>query len=96
MKKTIDYIKNKITVSEELKEKRKEFARIKKLILKSLESEPKTIPRIAEENDLPLEVVTFNLMTLRKYGEVETGEIDDMDEYFYYQAVKKKKDSEEE
>jgi predicted Rossmann fold nucleotide-binding protein DprA/Smf involved in DNA uptake len=95
MKKTIDYIKEKRTVSEELKEKRKEFARIKKLILKSLESEPKTIPQIAQENELPLDIVTFNLMTLRKYGDVETGEIDDMDEYYSYKVVKKKKDTEE-
>ena len=77
-------MKEKRTVSEELKEKRKEFARIKKLILKSLEDGPKTIPQIAELNDLPPDIVTFNLMTLRKYGEIETGEIDDMDEFFTY------------
>jgi predicted Rossmann fold nucleotide-binding protein DprA/Smf involved in DNA uptake len=96
MKKTIDHIKEKRTVSEELTKKRKEFTRIRKLILKSLETEPKTIPQIAQESELPLDVVTYNLMTLRKYGEIETGEIDDSDEYFYYQAVKKKKDTEEE
>ncbi len=90
MKKTIDHIKEKRTVSEELTKKRKEFTRIRKLILKSLETEPKTIPQIAQESELPLDVVTYNLMTLRKYGEIETGEIDDMDEYYYYQSVKKK------
>ncbi len=84
MEKTIDYIKKKRTVSEEVKEKRKEFARIKKLILKTLETEPKTIPQIAKETQLPSDVVTFNLMTLRKYGEVIAGDIDDMDEYFFY------------
>ena len=94
MKKTIDYIKEKRTVPEELTKKRKEYTRIRKLILKSLETEPKTIPQIARESELPLDVVTYNLMTLRKYGEIETGEIDDMDEYYYYQAVKKKKDTE--
>ncbi len=91
MKKTIDHIKEKRTVSEELTKKRKEFTGIRKLILKSLETEPKTIPQIAQESELPLDVVTYNLMTLRKYGEIETGEIDDMDEYYYYQSVKKKK-----
>ncbi|MFC2101353.1 hypothetical protein ACFLRZ_05940 [Bacteroidota bacterium] len=87
--KTIDIIKEKKTVSENAKEKRKEYAKIKKLILKSLESEPKTIPQIAEEIKLPLDVVTFNLMTLRKYNQIETGEIDDMDEYFQYKLKTK-------
>jgi len=91
MKKTIDHIKEKRTVSEELTKKRKEFTRIRKLILKSLETEPKTIPQIARESELPLDVVTYNLMTLRKYGEIEAGEIDDMDEYYYYKLVEKKK-----
>ena len=91
MEKTIDYIKQKRTVSEDVKEKRKEFARIKKLILKALETEPKSIPQIAQATKLPLDVVTYNLMTLRKYGDIETGEIDDMDEYFSYKLIQKKK-----
>jgi len=89
--KTIDIIKETRTVSEALKAKRKEFADIKKLILKSLESEPKTIPQISEEINLPSDIVMYYLMTLRKYGDVETGEIDDMDEYFYYKRKSKKK-----
>jgi len=87
--KTIDIIKEKRTVSEAVKEKRKEFTKIKKLILKALESEPKTIPQIAEEINLPLDIVTFNLMTLRKYNLIETGEIDDMDEFFQYKLKTK-------
>lgn len=87
--KTIDIIKKTRTVSEELKAKRKEYADIKKQILKSLEPEPKTIPQIAAEINLASDVVMYYLMTLRKYGEVETGEIDDMDEYFSYRAIKK-------
>jgi len=43
-----------------------------------------TIPELAAKTGLPLEIVTYNLMTLRKYGDVITGELDDMDEYFYY------------
>ena len=88
--KTIDIIKETRSVSEELKAKRKEFADIKKLILKSLESEPKTIPQIATEINLAPDVVMYYLMTLRKYGDIETDEIDDMDEYFNYRATKKK------
>ena len=86
--KTIDVIKKKRSVSDETKQKHKEYNRIKKLILKSLEPEAKTIPQIAAETELPLDVVTFYLMTLRKYGSIETGEIDDMDEYFFYKLKK--------
>lgn len=86
--KTIDIIKEKRTVSAEAKQNLKEYNKIKKLILKSLESEAKTIPQIAGETELPTDVVTFYLMTLRKYGSIETGEIDDMDEYFSYKLKK--------
>lgn len=87
--KTIDHIKKIRTVSDEVKAKRKEFNRIKKLIVKALDSEPKTIPQLAKEIDLSIDVITFHLMTLRKYGDVETGEIDDMDEYFFYKLKQK-------
>ena len=89
MKKTIDIIKQKRTVPEEVKEKRKEFVRIKKLILKALETGEKTIPQISKEIELPLEVVTYHLMSLRKFYEIDEGEIDDMDEYFFYKLKKK-------
>ena len=87
--KTIDHIKKIRTVSDEVKAKRKEFNRIKKLILKALEPGPKSIPQLAEEIELSIDVITFHLMTLRKYGDVETGEIDDMDEYFSYKLKQK-------
>ena len=87
--KTIDHIKKIRTVSDETKAKRKEFNRIKKLIIKALEPEPKTIPQLAKEIDLSIDVITFHLMTLRKYGDVVTGEIDDMDEYFFYKLKQK-------
>ncbi|MEA3445503.1 MAG: hypothetical protein U9R19_12355 [Bacteroidota bacterium] len=88
--KTINYIKEKRTVSEKVKESRKEFARIKKLIISALKDGPKSIPQIAKETGLQLDVVTYNLMTLRKYGEIEAGEIDDMDEFFIYELKQKK------
>ena len=88
--KTIDHIKKIRTVSDEVKAKRKEFNRIKKLILKALESGPKSIPQLAKDVDLSIDVITFHLMTLRKYGDIETGEIDDMDEYFFYKLKQKK------
>ncbi len=90
MKKTIDHIKQKRTVPGELKKSRKEDVRIKKLITKALKSEPRTIPRIAKETGLPAGVVTYHLMTLRKYGEIEVDRIDDMDEYFFYKLKAEK------
>ncbi|MCD4680596.1 MAG: hypothetical protein K8S00_09430 [Bacteroidales bacterium] len=88
-RKTINVIKEKRTVNPEVQEKRKEYVKLKKLILKALESGEKTIPQIAEEINIPIGDVTFTLMSLRKYGDVETGEIDDMDEYYFYNLKKK-------
>ena len=82
--KTIDQIKDKITVSPEIKEKQKEYRQIRKSILKNLEEGSKSIPDLAEAIGYPNDIVTFYLMTLRKYGEVEVDELDDMDEYFTY------------
>ena len=88
MGKTIDIIKQKRKVSESVKEKMKEFNRIKKLILKTLETEEKTIPQIAQETGLESDIVTYYLMTLQKYGSVEAGDVDDMGTYYFYKLKK--------
>lgn len=85
MGKTIDIIKKTRTVPDEVKEKRKEFVRIKKLIINALKEGPKSIPQIAKETSVPAFEITYHLMTLRKYREIITGELDDMDEYFSYE-----------
>jgi predicted transcriptional regulator len=87
--KTIKFIKEKRKVSENVKKNLKEFARIKKTIINVLKDGPKTIPQIADATGIADYTVTYYLMTLRKYGDVETGEIDDMDEYFFYQLKQK-------
>ena len=87
---TIDIIKKTRTVPDVVKENRKEFVRIKKLILNSLKEGPKTIPQIAKETSVPADQIIYHLMTLRKYREVVTGELDDMDEYFSYKLNNKK------
>ena len=84
MGKTIDIIKKKREVPDSVKENMKAFNKIKRLILKSLETEEKTIPQIAQEINLPPDVVTYHLMTLLKYGNVEAGEVDDLDEFYFY------------
>lgn len=88
MGKTIDIIKKKRKVSDSVKENMKAFNKIKRQILKSLETEEKTVPQIAQEIDLPLDVVTYHLMTLQKYGNIEAGEVDDMDEFYFYKLKK--------
>ena len=82
--KTIDIIKEKRTVPEHVKQRMKTFNKIKKTIKNSLKEGQKTIPEIAEATELPQDVVTYNLMTLIKYGDIIAGEIDEDDEYFYY------------
>ena len=85
-KKTVDEMKKKREVSAGLREKVKEFNRVKKLIIEELKTEPKTIPEIAEGSGLKKREVTYHLMSLMKYGQVEVDRMDDMDEYYYYRA----------
>jgi predicted Rossmann fold nucleotide-binding protein DprA/Smf involved in DNA uptake len=87
-KNTIKIIKEQRTVSEQAKERRKTYADIRKRLLKALEEGPMTIPELAGETGLSAHEVTYYLMTLRKYGEVVTGEVDDDDEYYYYELKK--------
>ncbi len=88
MGKTIDIIKQKRKVSESVKQNIKDFNAMKKKILATMEIEHKSIPQIAEELQLPLDVVTYHLMTLQKFGFIEVSELDDMDEYYFYNLKK--------
>ncbi len=82
--KTAKYLKEKRPVPKEVTEQLKSFTKRKKLLLNALKEGEKTVPQLAEELNLPKDEILFQLMTLQKYGFVVTGEIDDMDEYFYY------------
>lgn len=90
MKKTIDVMKEKRKVSQNVKDRIKAFNKLKKKILASLKEGDKTIPEIAGGIEDDIDAVTYNLMTLLKYGFIEAGEIDDDDEYFYYKLKNKK------
>ena len=90
MKKTIDVMKEKRKVSKQVRNNIKAFNKLKREILKSLEAGQKTIPEIAKEIESDIDVITYNLMTLIKYGFVEAGELDDDDEYYYYKLKIKK------
>ena len=81
---TISHMKEQREVPGAVRERMKEFRRIKRMILEALKPDPMTIPEIAEKTGLRKDIVTYNLMTLRKFGEIETDRVDDMDEYYYY------------
>jgi predicted transcriptional regulator len=83
--KTIQYIKEKRLVPLQNKEKLKAFNRMKKIILKALkEGNEMTIPQLSEKLNVSSSEMVFYLMSLLKYGFIETTRIDDMDEYYYY------------
>lgn len=88
MGKTIDIMKQKREVPESVKQNIKEFNAMKKKILATMQTEHKSVPQIAKELQLPLDAVTFHLMTLQKFGFVEVSELDDMDEYYFYKLKK--------
>ena len=90
--KTAKYLKEKRPVPKEVTEQLKYFTKIKKLLLNTLKEGDKTVHQLAEELKLPKDEVLFQLMSLLKYGFVVTGEMDDMDEYFYYKIKSNGKD----
>jgi len=89
MKRTVDEMKKKREVPQRVKDSIKAFTKLKKKILKTLEAGEKTIPEIAKEIDNDIEAITYNLMTLLKYGFIEAGDLDEDDEYYYYKLKNK-------
>ena len=57
-------------------------------INKSIKNEPKTVPEIAQEIDLPTHIVLWNLTALKKYGTVSESEMSG--EYFLYTNTEEK------
>jgi len=83
-KRTVLKMKEKRIVSQKVKDELKSFTQIKKKILKELKDKEMTVPELSKAIEMPENETLYYLMSLLKYGLVETGEIDDMDEYFYY------------
>jgi predicted ArsR family transcriptional regulator len=90
--KTAKFLKETRPIPKEVTEQLKYFTKTKKALLTALKEEHKTVPQLAKELGLPLQEVMFQLMSLLKYGFVETDEIDDNDEYFYYKIKSNGKD----
>jgi hypothetical protein len=82
--KTFKYLRDKQEVPQELKDKLKEFNRIKKAMLDALRESDLTILQLSEKLEMPRPDVVYYLMSLIKYGFVQSGKLDDMDEYFTY------------
>jgi predicted Rossmann fold nucleotide-binding protein DprA/Smf involved in DNA uptake len=86
--KTYKYLREKKEVPQAAKENMKQFSKIKKTILDSLRESDMTIDQLTKKINLPKDEVVFWVMSLMKYGHIQTGEIDDMDEYFSYKLKK--------
>lgn len=82
---TVTILKETRKASETGKEAIKSYTRMKKKILEILKEEPKTIPQIAKEAELNIDEITYYLMSMRKYGLLTVANIDDDDEYYFYQ-----------
>ena len=82
--KTAKYLRDKQGVSDEVKDNLKEFNRIKKQILDALKDGELTIAQLSVKLEMPTDETMYNLLSLVKFGFVQTGDIDDMDEYYSY------------
>ena len=86
--KTYKYLRERREVSQAAKENLKQFIRIKKSITDALRESDLTIEQLTQKLDMPKHEVVFYLMSLVKYGYVQTGAVDDMDSYFSYKLKK--------
>ena len=86
--KTAKYLREKQGVSQVAKDNLKEFNGIKKSILDALKESDLTIEELTLKLNMPKHEVVYYLMSLIKYGFVQTGDVDDMDEYFFYKLKK--------
>lgn len=86
--KTFKYLREKREVPQKVKDQLKEFNKIKKEILGALKENDLTINQLSQKLNMLKSDVVYYLMSLIKYGFVETGEVDDMDEYFTYKLKK--------
>ncbi len=86
--KTFRYLREKREVSQDVKDRLKEFNRAKREILGALKEKDMTVDELGKKLERPGHEIVYYLMTLVKYGSVEPGDIDDMDEYFSYKLKK--------
>jgi hypothetical protein len=85
---TIDLIKQTRKAAPEAVEARRLYINMRKAIAGALGDEAKTIPQVAEAARLPVGDVTYYMMAMLKFGELNVTGIDDMDEYYFYELKK--------
>jgi len=86
--KTYKYLREKREVSQVAKDNLNQFIKIKKSILDALQESDLTIEQLTQKLNMPANEVVYYLMSLVKYGFVQTGAVDDMDAYFSYKLKK--------
>jgi len=86
--KTYRYLREKRGASQLAKDNLKEFSKIKKSILDYFQESDLTIEELTQKLKMPKHEVVYYLMSLVKYGYLQTGAIDDMDEYFSFKLKK--------
>ena len=82
--KTYKYLRDKREVPQEVKDNLKRYNSIKKSITNALKEEDLTIDQLSQKISTPKDEVVFFVMSMLKYGIIEKGSLDDMDEYFTY------------
>jgi hypothetical protein len=83
-RKTIEIIRQKWIIPDSVKQRHKDYLQLRKQIRQVLQEQAETIPGISLKTGIPSDQVLFVVMTMRKYNEVETSDLDDMDEYYFY------------
>ena len=86
--KTYKFLRERREVSQAAKDNLKQFIKIKKSITDALKESDLTIEQLTQKLNMPKHEVVFYLMSLVKYGYVQTGAVDDMDAYFSYKLKK--------
>ncbi len=86
--KTYKYLREKREVSQAAKDNLKQFIKIKKSILDSLREGDLTVEQLTQKLNMPKHEVVYYLMSLVKFGFVQTGAVDDMDSYYSYKLKK--------
>lgn len=86
--KTYLTLRKKREVTKEAKDNWKHFVKVKKSILEALKEADLTTGQLTEKLQMPQHEVVYYLMSLVKFGYVQTGAIDENDEYFYYKLKK--------
>ena len=82
--KTYKYLREKREVTQAARDNLKQFIKIKKSILDALKESDLTIDQLTQKLNMPKHEVVYYLMSLVKYGSVQTGAVDDMDSYYSY------------